>query len=396
MTVLAVQQLSKGFTFYPSPLARLKARLFNRPTGQHYQALTNISFALAAGDSVGILGKNGAGKSTLLKLITGILLPDTGVVHHEGRITGLLELGTGFDANLTGRENIRVNGLLLGMSEAELISQQVAIIDFAELGDYIDHPVRTYSSGMVMRLGFAIAIHANPRCFIVDEALAVGDARFQQKCIAHIKAYQAQGGTLLFVSHDLNTVKMLCNRALVLDKGNLLYDGDPQQAATHYYRLMAQADGASEVSALGAQQVRIESVQFCDNEQPLTHLTPQQSCQLCFDIQAELTTELTLGFMIKDRFGQEVFGTNSYLMGETLSFVQGNRYQVCFSMTCMLGPGEYTLSASLHRGMSHTDGCQHWLDHALSFQVLAWENYPYVGFAIQPIHALTLSHRSAS
>lgn len=392
MTLLSVQQVSKSFTFYDSPIDRLKERLLGGERSHRHQALHDINLSIQPGESVGLLGKNGAGKSTLLKLITGVLMPDTGHIHRTGRITGLLELGTGFDPNLSGRDNIRINGVLLGMDEAELAQATPDIIDFAELGEYIDHPVRTYSSGMAMRLGFAIAIHANPACFIVDEALAVGDARFQQKCIARIKAFQQQGGALLFVSHDLNTVKMLCQRAIVLDQGHIACDGDPNEAAGVYYQLLTQSATGDQHTQPDSQQVRIRQVAFyTPDNQPLAHLQPQQICRLCFDIQADIAAQLTLGFMIKDRFGQEVFGTNTHLLQQPLSFEAGQHYRACFDLTCTLGPGEYTLSASLHAGSDHTQGCQHWLDHALSFQVHAWPQYPYVGLAVQPVHSVTLS-----
>lgn len=393
MNLLSVNQVSKTFTFYERPLDRLKDRLLGGARSHQHQALSQISFQVSAGESIGILGKNGAGKSTLLKLITGVLMPDEGSIQHHGRITGLLELGTGFDLILSGRDNIRINGVLLGMTEVELIEQTPHIIAFAELGDYIDHPVRTYSSGMMMRLGFAIAIHANPACFIVDEALAVGDVRFQQKCIQHIKQFQQQGGALLFVSHDLNTVKMLCQRALVLHQGQLICDADPSEAASVYYRLMAQADNATLAPPQVAEQVRIASVNFYDSAQDTLaqSLVPQQSYRLCFTIHADSNAELTLGFMIKDRFGQEVFGTNTHLLQQSLSFEAGKVHRVCFELLCTLGPGQYSLSASLHAGADHSQGCQHWLDHALSFEVHGWPNYPYVGLAIQPIGAISLT-----
>ena len=166
-----------------------------------------------------MIGRNGAGKSTLLKLVMGVILPDQGSVSLTGRVTGLLELGTGFNPELPGYENIAFNAALLGMTPAEVAHQRQAIIDFSELGEAIHHPVRTYSSGMTMRLAFSIAIHAKPACFVVDEALSVGDAHFQQKCMKRIKEFRASGGAILFVSHDMNAVKVLCDQVLVLEQG---------------------------------------------------------------------------------------------------------------------------------------------------------------------------------
>jgi lipopolysaccharide transport system ATP-binding protein len=390
MTLLAVEKLSKSFAFYDSPLDRLKDRLLGGNRSHSHRALKDVSFTLRPGESVGLLGRNGAGKSTLLKIITGVLLPDAGRIHRTGRITGLLELGTGFDPNLSGRDNIRINGTLLGMSAEELERATDAIIDFAELGEYIDHPVRTYSSGMVMRLGFSIAIHANPACFIVDEALSVGDARFQQKCIARIKAFQRQGGALLFVSHDLNTVKMLCDRALVLDGGEVVCDGTPDEAASVYYALLARSRGEQALPPEGDRRMRLCAATLHDPDgRPLSHLEPQQPFRLCFSVHSTIDAQATLGFMIKDRFGQELFGTNTHLLGHPLTFQAGRRHRVCFDLTCTLGPGQYTLAASLHFGSDHTQGCLHWVDHLMSFEVHPWHDYPYVGLAVQPVREIT-------
>lgn len=191
--MIAVNGITKRFKLYAKPSDRLKELVFGRCYHHTYTALDNVSFKVGKGEAVGILGKNGAGKSTLLKLLTGILLPDAGRIDIQGKVTGLLELGTGFDFNLSGLENITTNGLLLGMTPAEIRSLRDQIIAFAELEHYIKEPLRTYSSGMVMRLAFAIAIHANPDCFIVDEALSVGDAHFQQKCMRKIRRFRERG-----------------------------------------------------------------------------------------------------------------------------------------------------------------------------------------------------------
>jgi len=244
--MIKVSNISKQFKLYNKPSDRLKEILFQRFSTikfHHiYEALKDVSFEVKEGETLGILGKNGAGKSTLLKIITGVLLPNSGSVWVDGKITGLLELGTGFDNELTGMQNIIGNGLLIGMTKAEILQQRQAIIDFSELADFIEEPIRTYSSGMVMRLAFSIAMHAHPQCFVIDEALSVGDAHFQQKCMRHIKQFRQQGGSIIFVSHDLNAVKMVCDKALVLDQGKIIAQGNPEEAVNHYNRLMSEFD----------------------------------------------------------------------------------------------------------------------------------------------------------
>ncbi len=199
-----------------------------------FQALNDVSFAVADGETLGIVGQNGAGKSTLLKILTGILLPDSGTISIDGKITGLLELGTGFNAEMTGIENIYMNGTLLGMSREEIDRKKDTVIAFTELGDFIYEQLKTYSSGMVMRLAFAIAIHADPRCFVVDEALSVGDAHFQQKCMKRIKEFRKSGGSIIFVSHDMNAVKMLCDKAILLNHGAIVEEGSPETVVNSY------------------------------------------------------------------------------------------------------------------------------------------------------------------
>lgn len=192
--MIRVENISKTFKIYPAPSARLKEILLRRPCHTLHAALEKISFSVEDGETLGIIGPNGAGKSTLLKLLSGILIPDEGKISISGKITGLLELGTGFNSEMTGRQNISMNGLLLGMTAEEIRAKEETIIAFSELESFMDNPLKTYSSGMVMRLAFAIAYHAEPACFLVDEALSVGDAHFQQKCMKAIRSFKERGG----------------------------------------------------------------------------------------------------------------------------------------------------------------------------------------------------------
>src|SRR5690606_37072760 len=198
------------------------------------EALAGIDFSLARGEALGIIGHNGSGKSTLLQIVAGVLEPTTGSVEADGRIAALLELGSGFNPELTGRENVRVNAAILGLTPAQIRERMDAILAFADIGDYIDEPVKTYSSGMALRLAFAVQVHTDPDILIVDEALAVGDAAFQAKAMARIDEILRRGTTLLFVGHDLNAVKAFCHRAMLLEKGRIVLEGLPDEVITEY------------------------------------------------------------------------------------------------------------------------------------------------------------------
>lgn len=263
--VLTAQGLGKIYRIWADPAARLKYPLLKamasllppalrpfrwRGEGtketryyRDFHALRDISLTLHRGEAVGIIGRNGSGKSTLLQLIAGTLTPSLGTVQVRGRVAALLELGSGFNPEFTGRENVLLNAALLGLSQTEALARFPAIAAFAEIGDFMEQPVKTYSSGMLMRLAFAVAAHVEPDVLIVDEALSVGDARFQLKCARAIDRFIDQGVTLLFVSHDTSMVKRLCNRAILLEEGRLLYAGSPNEVTNLYSKLIA--DGGS-------------------------------------------------------------------------------------------------------------------------------------------------------
>lgn len=242
---LSAQKLGKCFHLYESPSDRLRQffwprvqRALGRSVATYfreYWAIRNVSFEVRRGEAIGIIGRNGAGKSTLLQMLCGTLTPTTGTVQLSGRVAALLELGAGFNPEFTGRENIYLNGSVLGLSRAELEAKLGSILDFAELGSFIDQPVRTYSSGMYVRLAFSIAIHVDPDILIVDEALSVGDIAFQNKCLMKIREMRTQGTTLLFVTHDLSTLQLICDRAIWLRNGEIVMIGDPVAVCQEYY-----------------------------------------------------------------------------------------------------------------------------------------------------------------
>jgi ABC-type polysaccharide/polyol phosphate transport system ATPase subunit len=265
---LSLRAVSKSYRIWETPSARLSTPCWEKigsmfPAGSEWRhrlekraaknyrdfwALKDISFEVKRGESIALIGRNGSGKSTLLQLIASTLKPSSGEVEVFGRVAALLELGAGFDAEFTGRENVYINASILGLSRAEIDAQLGDIAAFAEIGEFFDQPVKTYSSGMVVRLAFAVAAHVKPDILIVDEALSVGDARFQLKCARAIDRFIADGVTLLFVSHDLSLVKRLCRRALLLEQGRLLYSGHPNDVANLYSKLIAEGGSAESLA----------------------------------------------------------------------------------------------------------------------------------------------------
>lgn len=263
--VISADQVGKAYRLWDSPSSRLMVPLMEatplpglkaraRRLYRDFWALENISFQVGRGESMAIIGRNGSGKSTLLQIIAGTLQPTRGAVRVKGRVAALLELGSGFNSEFTGRENIHLNAALFGLSRAQIDARFADIVNFADIGDFIEQPVKIYSSGMVVRLAFAVAAHIEPDILIVDEALSVGDARFQLKCARAIDRFLAQGVTLLFVSHDTSMIKRLCKSAVLLERGQLVFNGDPNDVVNLYSKLIAEGgtveDLAADIAAL--------------------------------------------------------------------------------------------------------------------------------------------------
>lgn len=236
--VVSVSKVTKSFALARGPWQRLRQALWPRPHDERFYALRNINFHAHKGETVGIVGHNGSGKSTLLQLICGVMQPDQGSIHLQGRVAALLELGSGFNPEFTGRQNVYFNAQLLGLTRQEVEARFEAITEFANIGRFIDQPVKNYSSGMMLRLVFAVVMHIDPDVLIIDEALAVGDDAFRRKCHAKLKQLQAKGVTLLFVSHSAGQVIELCDRAVLLDQGELLMEGKPKQVVQQYHKLL--------------------------------------------------------------------------------------------------------------------------------------------------------------
>lgn len=232
--IISFNNVSKEYTLYKSDQERFRALFFKSRKAKINKALNDVTFSIGKGEAIGVIGDNGAGKSTILKLITGVAYPTKGEVVVNGKVAALLELTAGFSMEMTGRENIYLKGYILGLTDKEIKRIEEKIVDFAELGDYIDQPVRTYSSGMKMRLGFAINVNIEPDVLVIDEALSVGDATFKKKCKKKIAEIIASGVTVLYVSHSADSVRELCPRAIYLKKGQLIFDGPTEEALKIY------------------------------------------------------------------------------------------------------------------------------------------------------------------
>lgn len=389
---IQVHGLGKVYKRYPSRWSRLREwlTLGSQLRHERHWALRDVSFEVASGEAVGIIGLNGAGKSTLLKLVTGTTTPTTGSVAIEGRVAALLELGMGFHPDFTGRQNVMIAGQLLGLTASRLKFLLPEIEGFAELGGYMDQPVRVYSSGMQVRLAFALATAERPDVLIVDEALSVGDAYFQHKCLARIRTYREAGTTLLLVSHDKQAIKSMCSRAILLHRGRIESEGCPESVLDFYNALLADfekqnvkqislEDGRT-LTISGTGEASIRRVELRDDQGRQTSVVAVGSAvSLVIEVIVNQPIErLVLGYGIRDKYGQVVYGTNTALTGQTLSSLrpgQEVRFEVAFATN--LGPGSYSVQLALVSAETHLDRNYEWRDMALVFSVV---NLAHVGF----------------
>lgn len=398
MTLLTVTNVGKAYRSYRSEWQRM-ARWFYMPvkaTEEHW-VLKHISFSLGAGEAIGLVGQNGAGKSTLLKMITGTLQPTEGKVQVNGRIAAILELGMGFNPELTGRQNVYHAAGLMGFSVNEINSAIDDIEAFAEIGEYFDHAVRTYSSGMQMRVAFSVATAFRPEILIIDEALSVGDSYFQHKSFGRIKEYQKAGTTLLIVSHDRGSIQALCSRAILLDGGTIIKDGPPEEVMDYYNAIIAQKENSVvEVNTLtdggrqtksGSGKASIESVALYNAENaPVEYIAVGED--VCLTIKVKINVELpelVVGYVIKDRLGQDVFGTNTHhLKCVRTDLKEGEVLTYEFRFPAMLGVGSYSVAVALHATDSHIADNYEWRDLAFLFNVVNMSKGSFVGLAWIP------------
>ncbi|PVZ88266.1 ABC transporter ATP-binding protein [Serratia sp. S1B] len=438
--VISVQNLSKCYQIYDQPKDRLKqfvasgmhhlCGLSPKKIGREFWALKDVSFEVKKGEAIGIIGRNGSGKSTLLQIITGVISPTSGRVSTQGRIAALLELGSGFNPDFSGRENVYLNAALLGLSRSEIDAKFDAIASFADIGQHLDQPVKTYSSGMMLRLAFAVQVQIEPEILIVDEALAVGDALFQKRCFQRIEKLVSDGTTLLFVSHDQESVRTLTKRALFLNKGKVASYGQSSQVILDYRRqlhddeslyftdiskrlskktslenvskvdsvikdsivqqskVVETTPSRSENLSFGEGGVKILKVETYDvNNSPTTVFYPGDNIFIKVTCQSEINTDnLNVGIRIRNKEGVKIYswGTLNQDM-EVRSKADSNElfwlrqikageiFDVTLKMECNLGVNLYEIQGSISYEETPDYNNQrilHWVDEAAFFQVL--------------------------
>lgn len=399
MGSIRVKNLSKAYKTYPGRWSRLGEWVLPF-LGKRHQltwVLQDINFSIEPGEAVGIVGINGAGKSTLLKMITGTTQPTTGHVEITGRVAAMLELGMGFHPDFTGRQNVYMAGQLLGLSVEEITDLMPEIEDFAEIGEYIDQPVRVYSSGMQMRLAFSVATARRPDVLIVDEALSVGDAYFQHKSFDRIRLFRKEGTTLLIVSHDKGAIQSICDRAILLNAGALVLEGEPEAVMDYYNAMLAErenltvrqeklAGGKTQtVSGTGEAKV-IDVALYNEKGDVIEALSVGQAVRLKIVVRADcFLPELVLGYMFKDRLGQPVFGTNTHHLKKILCDVAaGSVVTFNFDFMANLGPGTYSIATAVHTSDTHISKNYEWRDLAATFNVINIDKDSFVGTAWLP------------
>lgn len=405
---IVVDNIGKAYKRYPNRWSRLLEWIdpTDRPRHQAHWVLRGLSFEVKPGEAVGIIGNNGAGKSTLLKIITGTTQATEGRIELRGRVAALLELGMGFHPAFTGRQNVFMAGQLLGYPTETIAQHFTEIEKFAEIGDYIDQPVRTYSSGMQVRLAFSVATALRPEILIVDEALSVGDAYFQHKSFDRIRQFRDQGTTLLFVSHSAGAVKTLCNRAILLDQGILVRDGLPDEVLDYYNAVIARQEADQKIREVesesrqstiirsGNQAAVITAVDMLQQDQSVRAVRIGESIYFQIDCAInQYLDELTVGLVIRDRLGNDVFGTNTWHLGSSQQELQaGQCWRMIFNFpTLNLGVGNYSVAFALHSGDAHIYNNYDWWNQALVFQVVPGNSFRAIGVSYLPISAQWVS-----
>jgi ABC-type polysaccharide/polyol phosphate transport system ATPase subunit len=368
--------LSKTYRLYATPWQRVRNLWGGATQARQFVALDNVTLRVARGSALGVLGPNGAGKSTLLKILSGVIEPTSGSVIVRGTVGSILELGAGFHPEFTGRENLLLNAALLGYPPERTREIIARVEEFCELGPFLDLPVRTYSSGMFVRLAFSAAIAVDPDVLLVDEALAVGDAVFAHRCLARVHELRARGCTIVFVTHDTATLTQVCDRAILLANGAIVADGAPKDVVDLYLVRVAEqlAQGAASgkgaaIHVVGAQEVGADTekrfgsfhaeivdcaVEGADGR-PLERIVSGTPVRMRADVRFHRRVENPVfGVMIKNRHGVEIFGTNTQLRAmPTGTFEAGDLAHVCFDMPLMLGGGTYAISFAVHTADGH-------------------------------------------
>jgi len=392
---LHVKNLGKSYRQWGGELRRLVSwfRPTMKPVREHW-VLTDVSFSIAPGEAVGIIGQNGAGKSTLLKLITGTTRPTCGQVWMHGRVAAILELGMGFNPDLTGRQNAIHSAGLMGYTHDEIVLAMPEIEAFAEIGAYFDQAMRTYSSGMQMRVAFSVATAFRPDLLIVDEALSVGDSYFQHKSFDRIRKFKDEGVSIMFVTHSMGDVRTLCDRVILLDKGRVLKDGPPDEIVDFYNAMIAEKENAKLsieqrreqngwlLTRSGTGEARVDSLELVDeagNSLAVAQVGQRVELTLKAKINADLP-RLVLGYMIRDKQGHVVWGTNTWHTRQVQDdLCKGETVVFRLPFTCKLGPGSYSVSPALVSTDTHLVDNFEWVDNLLVFDVVNLDHDTFIG-----------------
>lgn len=365
-----------------------------RPREEHW-VLRDVSFSVLPGQAVGVIGQNGAGKSTLLKIITGTTQPTAGVVHRAGRIAAILELGMGFNPDLTGRENAFHSAGLMGYGEAEIAAAMPAIESFAEIGEYFDQPMRVYSSGMQVRVAFSVATAFRPDLLIVDEALSVGDSYFQHKSFDRIRQFREEGISIMLVTHSMADVKSICDRAILLEKGRVVKDGPPDEVVDFYNALIAQKENASlsieqrrekngwMMTRSGTRAMTVDTLRLVDADTGTQVSMARTGQRLRLELDATAHAPIpraVLGYMLRDKQGTVIWGTNTFHTGDVVSDIApGETLRFEMEFECSLGPGSYSVSPALVSSDTHMEDNFDWVDNLLVFDVMNADRHVFIG-----------------
>ena len=393
--ILSVQNICKTYLDYESNFKRFASWFSNNKEEKNVKTvLKDVSFDVGAGEVVGLIGQNGAGKSTLLKIISHTLKPSSGRVTSGAKISSILELGMGFHGDLTGRQNAYQSCSLMGYSKEQIDEIITYIEDFAEIGEYFDYPVRIYSSGMQMRLAFSVVTANRPDILIIDEALSVGDVYFQHKSFDKIKEFKSLGTTLIIVSHDSGAIKSICDRVILLEKGQILKDGEPEAVLDYYNALISKKqdvqisqvalENGKIATISGNKKACIKNVEILDAAgKKIQNLEVGKKIKLKVTVQAnENLPSLVLGYQIKNRFSQVVYGTNTYHLKQALkNLKKGEEYDFSFEFDANLGVGSFSVTIALHDSDNHLQNNYEWRDNAIIFNVVNFSKPDFVGLA---------------
>ena len=393
--ILSVQNICKTYLDYESNFKRFASWFSKNKEEKNVKTvLKDVSFDVGAGEVVGLIGQNGAGKSTLLKIISRTLKPSSGRVTSGAKISSILELGMGFHGDLTGRQNAYQSCSLMGYSKEQIDEIITYIEDFAEIGEYFDYPVRIYSSGMQMRLAFSVVTANRPDILIIDEALSVGDVYFQHKSFDKIKEFKSLGTTLIIVSHDSGAIKSICDRVILLEKGQILKDGEPEAVLDYYNALISKKqdvqisqvalENGKIATISGNKKACIKNVEILDAAgKKIQNLEVGKKIKLKVTVQAnENLLSLVLGYQIKNRFSQVVYGTNTYHLKQALkNLKKGEEYDFSFEFDANLGVGSFSVTLALHDSDNHLQNNYEWRDNAIIFNVVNFSKLDFVGLA---------------